>query len=154
MFFLIIKNTKQYFLIKKIPENIFYVDIKDNHQSSSNNLKINEKNIQQKILEKSNNLDKKRTYFTVNSLSERPFILIDVDPNILQKIQDFKIDKLIFSLMINEYGDVEKVMIEEANLSTELLPILEYAFLQTKFSPGRIHGTAVPSTIKIEVKLD
>lgn len=141
-------------MIKNLSSNIFYVDLKSNDQLNSGQMLSGEINSQPDIPKKSIVPQLERTYFTAESLSERPLILQDVDANILQAFEDVTLKKLILRLMINEYGDVEKVIIEEAKLSQELLPTLKAEFLRARFAPGRIHGIAVPSTLRIEVKLD
>lgn len=134
--------------------DIFFVELKNNDQSNSSQILSDEKKLPPDRPKISTNLLLERTYFTVDSLSERPLILQDIDPTVLENFEDISLKKLILRLMISEYGDVEKVIIEEAKLSEELLPEIESAFLRARFSPGRIQGLAVPSTLRIEVKLD
>lgn len=158
LFYFILIKSKHYLLIKNLSPSITYVQITEkpnSSESSSPNYLAFDKNIQlPDSIDKSNYLPLERTYFTTDSLSEKPIILQDVDANILQSIADIEFKKLILRLMINEYGDVEKVIIEESKLSNELLSLLEFSFMKIKFTPGRIHGIAVPSTMRIEVVLD
>ena len=150
----ILKNTKQYPMIKNLSSDIFFAELKNNDQPNSSQIFSDEINYQPDYPQKPITHQPERTYFTLESLSERPLILQDVDANMLQAFEDVTFKKLILRLMINEYGDVEKVIIEEAKLSQELLPKLEAEFSRARFLPGRINGIAVPATLRIEVKLD
>lgn len=101
-----------------------------------------------------NDMSSVRSYFTVNSLSEKPYVLHDMDRLVFPDQSNDVIKKLIMRLLISEYGDVQKIIIEQADLDANVLPILEQAFLKIRFSPGRIDGVAVPSALRIEVTLD
>lgn len=91
-----------------------------------------------------------RAYLPVSKLSERPLILQDIDP-LLTNTQDAVTQQLILQLLINEYGDVDQVLVEDAAVPTELLRQLQQRFVKARFLPGRLQGLAVPSALRIEV---
>ncbi len=91
-----------------------------------------------------------RAYLPVSKLSERPLILRDIDP-LLANAQDTATQLLVLQLLINEYGDVDQVLVEDAAVPAEMLWQLQQRFLQARFLPGRLQGLAVPSVLRIEV---
>lgn len=91
-----------------------------------------------------------RAYLPVSKLSERPLILRDIDP-LLTNAQDTATQHLVLQLLINEYGDVDQVLVEDAAVPAELLWQLQQRFLQARFLPGRLQGLAVPSVLRIAV---
>lgn len=93
-----------------------------------------------------------RAYLPVSKLSERPLILQDIDP-LLTNAQDTATQQLVLQLLINEYGDVDQVLVEDAVVPAELLKQLQQRFLQARFLPGRLQGFAVPSALRIAVTL-
>lgn len=95
---------------------------------------------------------KARAYLPVSKLSERPLILQDIDP-LLTNTQDTAPQELILQLLINEYGDVDQVLVEDAVVPAELLWQLQQRFLLARFIPGRLQGLAVPSALRIAVSL-
>jgi PIN domain nuclease of toxin-antitoxin system len=56
-------------------------------------------------------------------------------------------------LLINQYGDVDRVVVEESALPQVLLAELQAKFLQARFTPGRLDTRAVSSAVRIEVQL-
>jgi hypothetical protein len=154
LFYFILNNTKHSSLEKIFSAGLTYIHLKNIRKSNYLQSDGVDQDIQPDLEEKSIAPQPERTYFSAGSLSEKPFILQDVDENILQNFAEIEFQKLILRLMINEYGDVEEVLIEEAKLSNELLSMLRLAFLKAKFSPGRIQGLAVPTILRIEVMLE
>ncbi len=91
-------------------------------------------------------------YLPASLLSERPRVLQDIDP-------DWHFDGLALPvvecvLLINEAGDVDRVLIADTSLSPMLAEDVRLRFLAARFSPGRLHGRAVKSALRIEVRLD
>lgn len=91
-------------------------------------------------------------YLPASLLSERPQVLQDIDP-------DWHFDGLSLPvvecvLLINEYGDVDRVLISGSALSPMLAEDVRARFLAARFSPGRLHGRPVKSALRIEVRLE
>lgn len=93
-----------------------------------------------------------RAYLPASQLSERPLIMQNIDP-LLTGVQDEATQQLVLQLLINEYGDVDQVLVEDATVPAELLWQLQQRFLQARFLPGRLQGLAVPSALRIAVTL-
>lgn len=74
------------------------------------------------------------------------------DP-LLTDAQDTASQQLTLQLLINEYGDVDQVLVEDAVLSAELIWQIQQRFLLARFLPGRLQGRAVPSALRIAVTL-
>ena len=92
-------------------------------------------------------------YLPASKLSERPLLLQDIDP-LLTNVQDTTTQQLVLQLLINEYGDVDQVLLEDALVPAALLWQLQQRFLQARFLPGRLQGLAVPSVLRIAVTLN
>lgn len=101
-------------------------------------------------------------YLPAALLTDKPSILIDIDPELSRRFAFILPQSLELELLINEYGDVDRVLLAEplaAGGSVEALPpvLLEELmqhFLEARFLPGRLHGQPVRSTLKIRVSLE
>ncbi|WP_431126427.1 hypothetical protein [Variovorax paradoxus] len=60
----------------------------------------------------------------------------------------------VLSLFIDEHGQVQRIMIDEANLPEVLEQAAREAFMSAQFAPGEIDGTAVKSLVRVEVIFD
>ena len=101
-------------------------------------------------------------YLPAALLTDKPSVLIDIDPELSQRFTFILPQTLELQLLINEYGDVDRVLLEEplaADGSVDALPpvLLEELmqhFLEARFLPGRLHGQPVRSALKIRVSLE
>ncbi len=91
-------------------------------------------------------------YLPASLLSERPQVLQDIDPD--WRLDGLSLPAVECVLLINEYGDVDRVLISGSALSPMLAEDVRARFLAARFSPGRLHGRAVKSALRIEVRLD
>ena len=91
-------------------------------------------------------------YLPASKLTERPLVLQDIDP-LLTSEEDDSQKQIVLRLLINEYGDVDQVLVEDAALPTALLHELQRRFLLARFLPGRLLDRAVPSAMRIAVSL-
>lgn len=98
-------------------------------------------------------LQSARTYLPASQLTERPLVLQDIDPLLASTHDDSSESQIVLRLLINEYGDVDQVLAEDAALPAELLRQLQQHFLQARFLPGRLLDRAVPSALRIAVSL-
>ncbi len=102
-------------------------------------------------------------YLPASQLTEKPLVLNDIDPELSGRFAFIHPQSLMLTLLINEYGDVDRVLVseqkaavegmEETTLPAILLDELIQRFLETRFLPGRLHGQAVPSALTIRVSL-
>ncbi len=91
----------------------------------------------------------------------QPIALLDVKPVFLKNIQanlsaifnDINFQQINCLLMINEYGDVDKIVFGDNPLSDLQRNELESIFLNLRFNPGTIQGQAVPTVMRIEIRI-
>ena len=91
----------------------------------------------------------------------QPIALLDVKPVVLKNIQaslsaifnDINSQQISCLLMINEYGDVDKIIFGDNQLSELQRNELETMFLNLRFNPGTMQGQAVPTVMRIEIRI-
>lgn len=91
----------------------------------------------------------------------QPIALLDVKPVVLNNIQaslpaifnDSYSQQINCLLMINEYGDVDKIVFGDNQLSELQRNELEVKFLNLRFNPGIMQGLAVPTVMRIEIRI-
>lgn len=91
-------------------------------------------------------------YLPASQLTERPQVLRDIDPE--WRLPGMQLPVLVCTLLINEYGDVDRVLLDEQPLTPMLEEDIRARFLAARFSPGKLHGKPVRSALRIEVRLD
>ena len=87
--------------------------------------------------------------------------MLDVKPVVLKNIQaslsaifnDINSQQISCLLMINEYGDVDKIIFGDNQLSELQRNELETMFLNLRFNPGTMQGQAVPTAMRIEIRI-
>jgi len=91
-------------------------------------------------------------------LDIKPQIVRDIDPDLLENFRGVQAQWLNLTLLINEYGDVDQVIVESFlfahELPERLLADLKQRFLEALFTPGRLQNQAVRSQLRIRVHLD
>lgn len=60
----------------------------------------------------------------------------------------------VLSLFIDEHGQVQHIVIDEASLPEVFEQATREAFMAAQFAPGEIDGTAVKSRVRVEVIFD
>jgi hypothetical protein len=97
-------------------------------------------------------------YIPVSQLDSKPIILKDIDPNLLANFLGVQPQSLNLILLINEYGDVDRVLFDSlsdtTNLPERLLDDLKQRFLEAQFLPGRLSNQPVPSQMRIRLRLE
>lgn len=101
-------------------------------------------------------------YLPASQLTEKPLVLKDIDPELSGRFAFIHPHSLTLTLLINEYGDVDRVLVserkaaeatEEKALPVILLEELVQRFLEMRFLPGRLNGQAVRSALTLRVAL-
>ena len=106
-------------------------------------------------------------YLPASQLTERLQVLIDIDPELSDRFKFIHPQSLDLTLLISEYGDVDRVLILPPTegmagtlpgIAAEPLPAgllndLAQQFLATRFLPGRLYGQPVRSALRIRVSL-
>ena len=97
-------------------------------------------------------------YIPVSQLNSKPIVLKDIDPNLLENFRGVQPQSLNLILLINEYGDVDRVMFDSLSdtpdLPERLLDDLKQRFLEAQFLPGRLNNQPVPSQMRIRIRLE
>ena len=91
-------------------------------------------------------------YVPAYRLTERPQVLIDIDPD--WRFPGITLPVFSALLLINEYGDVDKVILEPQRLLPMVEEDIRSRFLIMRFVPGILHGRPVKSALRIEVRLE
>ena len=91
-------------------------------------------------------------YLPVSVLSERPKLLKDIDPE--WYLQGLDLPSLSALLLINEYGDVDDLVINTPTLTPMLLEDLRMRFRAARFLPGRLHGQPVKVALHVVIQLE
>jgi len=93
-------------------------------------------------------------YFRPDQLTTKPFVLQDISSDLGSNLFGVAPQSTILRLLINEYGDIDRVIAEGHDLPEKVKNLLIQAFSKAKFSPGRINGTSVKSQLKIRVAIE
>jgi hypothetical protein len=93
------------------------------------------------------------TYFPANALTQKPLVAVDVSPDLMVIVPGVPPQAAVLRLLINEYGDVDSVVVENSLLPDVAQKKVTEAFSQLRFHPGEIRGVQVKSQLRIEVLL-
>jgi hypothetical protein len=93
-------------------------------------------------------------YLPASLLTQRPVVLYDIDPELPESLQGLRVQSVELLLLIDEYGDVDRVQIESLTdlTHTQADELLRH-FQVMRFMPGRLHDRAVRSALRIRVQL-
>ncbi len=97
-------------------------------------------------------------YVPASQLDIKPQIIRDIDPDLLENFRGVQAQWLNLTLFINEYGDVDQVLVESFlfthDLPERLLADLKQRFLEARFTPGRLQNQVVRTQLRIRVHLE
>lgn len=97
-------------------------------------------------------------YLPVSQLTERPVVVNDIDAELSDRFAGVRSQSLMLVLLINEYGDVDKVLMDggqqQGALPSVLMDELRQRFLEARFLPGRRYGRPVRCALRIAVMLN
>lgn len=91
-------------------------------------------------------------YIPASQLTERPQVIHDIDSE--WHLPGVPLPMLAAVLLINEYGDVDRIVLDQRSLSPMLETDLRTRFMAMRFSPGRLRGQPVKSALRIEIRLE
>lgn len=92
-------------------------------------------------------------YLPAKLLSVRPVIMEDINLELSVGGNAPDQSELILQLLINEYGDIDRVIVDKGTLPVFVMNELTHRFLQLRFFPGRLDDRAVPTALRIAVML-
>lgn len=93
-------------------------------------------------------------YFPVGELDAKPEARGSVPLDYPQDVPLVPLSRVVLSLLIDERGEVNKVVVESADSPRELEDLASRAFMGARFSPGMRSGTAVKSRLRVEVTFE
>jgi len=89
-------------------------------------------------------------YLPAAQLTERPQVLRDIAPEWTQPPLPQSVECV---LLINEFGDVDRVVIDSTALTVAQGQTLRERLLAARFVPGKLYGRPVKTALRIEVQL-
>lgn len=92
------------------------------------------------------------SYLPVSQLTERPQLLRDIDAQ--WHLPGVSLPVVVATLLISEYGDIDRIELHGPSLSPMLEQDLRARFAAVRFTPGKLHGKPVRSALRIEIRLD
>lgn len=93
-------------------------------------------------------------YFLTKELTRKPLIARDIPSDTLLIVPGVPEQAATLRIQVNEYGDVDKVIVETSLLPQAAQQLVVEEFEKIKFHPGEINGIAVKSELKIEIMLE
>ncbi len=96
--------------------------------------------------------DEDGVYLPVTQMTERPQLLQDIVPD--WHAQDRRPQRMACTLLVSEYGDVDRVLCDDPVIAPAMLQAVGERFRAARFAPGRLYGRPVRSALRIELRLD
>jgi len=93
-------------------------------------------------------------YFSAKDLTQRPLVLHDVPADLMLVVPGVPAQAATLQLLINEYGEVDQVIVEDSLLPEAAQKTVVDAFVKARFHPGEINGVPVKSQLKIQIMLE
>jgi hypothetical protein len=93
-------------------------------------------------------------YFGTDELTEKPQLFADTAPNQIISMPDIFSQPVVVHLLINEQGNIDKVVLEESFLSESAKRFVIDSFSKARFSPGKVGDLSVKSRLSIVVRLE
>lgn len=93
-------------------------------------------------------------YFQLHELTEHPVVVQDIARQKVEVLPDTSPPPARVRLLINEKGEVDQVVIDEASFSEQAQRFISDAFATVKFRPGKVGDLPVKSQLSIEVTLE
>lgn len=93
-------------------------------------------------------------YFPAHELDRKPEAVGEVPLVYPADMPRVAHSRVVLSLLIDERGDVGKVIVETTDAPTELAQLASRAFAGVRFKPGMRDGAAVKSRLRVEVTFE
>lgn len=93
-------------------------------------------------------------YFHGSELTQKPQNILDAPPQITFVGIGDPPESVVLRLLINETGDVDRVLIENEKIFGEMEYLILSTMMKMKFKPGKIDDVPVKSQLRIELQLD
>lgn len=93
-------------------------------------------------------------YFRGSELTQKPVFFDGVPDSLYLTVPGEASQTAVLKLLINERGEVDRVLVDDSGLSIEAEKLLIEVFSRAKFYPGKIGESPVKSQLKIETVLE
>lgn len=93
-------------------------------------------------------------YFAASELTRKPLVTHDLPADLVLRVPGVPAQAAILRMLINEYGDIDRIIVENSLLPDSAQKVVVDAFSKIRFYPGEINGKPVKSQLKIEVILN
>ncbi len=93
-------------------------------------------------------------YFSAKDLTQKPLVARDITPDLVLVAPDVPVQAAILQILINEYGDVDQVIMKDSLLPAAAQKTVVDEFAKVKFHPGERNGIPVKSQLMIEIMLE
>lgn len=93
-------------------------------------------------------------YFSAKELTRKPLIMRDIPENLTLNVPTAPPQAAILRMLINEYGDIDRIIVEDTALPDSAREMVIDSFSRMRFHPGEINGIPVRSQLRIEVMLN
>lgn len=93
-------------------------------------------------------------YFAAKDLTQNPLVVRDVPADLTLIVPDVPAQAATLQILINEYGEIDQVIVEDSLLPEAAQKTVVDAFAKARFHPGEINGVPVKSQLRIEIMLE
>jgi len=93
-------------------------------------------------------------YFSAKDLTQKPLVVRDVPADLTLIMPDVPAQAATLQILINEYGEIDQVIVEDSLLPEVAQKTVVDAFVKARFHPGEINGVPVKSQLRIEIMLE
>ena len=93
-------------------------------------------------------------YFSAKDLTKKPLVARDVPADLILTVPDVPAQAATLQILINEYGEIDQVIVEDSLLPEVAQKTVVDAFVKARFYPGEINGVPVKSQLRIEIMLE
>lgn len=93
-------------------------------------------------------------YYSAKDLTQKPLVTHDVPTDMRLIVPDVPAQAATLQILINEYGEIDQVKVENSLLPDAAQKTVVDAFAKIRFHPGEINGIPVKSQLRIEIMLE
>lgn len=107
----------------------------------------------QKIFDSAKGDSLEAYYFNSRELTQKPLVAVDIPVGFALLVSEAQSQIAILRLLINEYGDIDRIIVEDSSLPKQTKTVLLSTFNAMKFHPGEVNGKAVKSQLTLAIQL-